>query len=99
MASAIIDFQRYHQVRITNQTFGIHKVTLLTSSDHVIVPKLAHDTNPGLAAVRLDDGNNASLTAFYASSDFQVNLDGGAAGGVVWFATRHSGRLNFMNEV
>src|SRR3990172_7825688 len=99
MAQAIVEFQLYHQVKITNQTFGIHKVKLLTSSDHVGVPALAHATNPGLSVGRLDDGNNGTLSAFYAASKFQVDLDGGTAGDSVWFVTRHSGRLNFAPEV
>jgi len=98
MAQAIVDFQLYHQVKVTNQTFGIHKVTLLTSSDHVGVPALANSANPGSSIGRLADGNNGTLSAFYAANAFQVDLDGGTAGDSVWFVTRHTGRLNYRPE-
>jgi len=99
MASAIIEFQAYHQVNVTNQTFGIHRVKILSPVDHIIVPRLANAGNPSSSIGRLDDGNNGALSAFYASSKFQVNLDGGTAGDTVWFCTRHAGRLNFAPEV
>lgn len=98
MAAALVNFQVYHQVKVTNQTFGIHKVTLLSSADHVIVPKLANDSNPSSSVGRLDDGNNGSLSAFYAHNAYQVDLDGGVAGDKLWFATRHVGRLNYRPE-
>jgi hypothetical protein len=98
MASAIIEFQVYHQVKVTNQTFGIHKAKLVSSADHVIVPALANSANPGSSIGRLNDGNNGSLSAFYASSRFQVDLDGGTPGESVWFVTRHAGRLNYAVE-
>jgi len=99
MAAAIVEFQLYHQVKVTNQTFGIHKVKLLTSSDHVGVPALANAANPNLSIGRLDDGNNGTLSTFYAANKFQVDLEGGTAGDSVWFVTRHVGRLNYRPEV
>jgi len=98
MASAIVEFQLYHQVKVTNQTFGIHKVKILTSSDHVGVPALANSANPGLSIGQINDGNNGSLSAFYAADSFQIDLEGGTAGDSVWFVTRHTGRLNYRPE-
>ena len=89
----------YHQVRVSNQTFGLHKVKLVSSSDHVIVPRLANTTDPDAAIAQLNDGNDATLSLFYAASPVQLGLDGGAAGDTVWFVTRHAGRLNYMPEV
>ena len=99
MASAEVQFQKYSQLKVTNQTFGIHKVKLVSSTDHVVVPSLANTTTPGSSVGRLNDGNNGTLSSFYAASRFQVDLDGGTAGDEIWFVTRHVGRLNYRTEV
>ena len=97
MAALIPTFQYFEHVKVGGNSFGIHKVILASASDTVTVPTLAH-TTPSNAVVELDDSNNDTGVAVAASDANTVTLIGGAAGGVVWFMTRHRGRINYVAE-
>jgi len=97
MAALIPTFQEFEHVKVGGNSFGIHKVILVSASDTLTVPTLAHAT-PANAVVELDDGNNDTGVAVSASGANTVTLIGGTAGGVVWFMTRHRGRINYVPE-
>jgi len=97
MAALVPIFQVFEDVKVNGNSFGIHKVVLQSASDTVTVPTLA-DTTPSNSVVELDDGNNDSGVAVAASGANTVTLIGGSAGGVVWFMTRHKGRINYTAE-
>lgn len=97
MASLIPTFQVFEHVKVDGATFGIHKVILASSSDTVTVPTLAH-TTPSNSVIELDDGNNDTGVTVAASNANTVTLIGGTAGGVVWFMSRHRGRIDYIPE-
>jgi hypothetical protein len=87
MATLLPTFQTFFDTKL-GTVIGIHRVTLLSSSDTVTVPALASST-AGAAVGELDDGNNDSGVTVTSSGLYSVTLTGGSAGGVVWFTTRH----------
>ena len=97
MAALLPVVQEFEHTNIDGNTFGIHKVILVSSSDTVTVPTLAHST-PSNSVIELDDGNNDTGVTVSASGANTVTLIGGSAGGVVWFMTRHRGRVDFIPE-
>ena len=97
MAALIPTFQIFEHVKVDGNSFGIHKVILASASDTVTVPTLAAATHAN-SVIELDDSNNDTGVAVSTSDANSVTLIGGAAGGVVWFMTRHRGRINYVAE-
>jgi hypothetical protein len=72
---------------------GIHRVTLLSSSDTVNVPKLANATSA--ASVKGLAMTGQTLPTIANSNAYTVTIASGAAGDVVWFVTIHQGQANY----
>ena len=97
MAAIQPNFQVYEDVKVQANVFGIHRVQLASSSDTVTVPTLA-STTPSNSVGELDDSNNDAGVTVSTSDANTVTLIGGTQGGIVWFLTRHRGRVNFFPE-
>ena len=100
MAKLFPDWQEYVELKGVSgvgrqEKLGIHRVTIVTTgSDDLVVP-VAEDV-----AVLSTDKETAD-PAFYFSGNNNtvVNIDGGTVGAEHLVVTRHSGMLNFKDEV
>jgi len=98
MAAIQPTLQVYENTKVQGNSFGIHRVVLASSSDTVTVGTLASNASPSSSVAELDDGNNDTGVTVSASGANTVTLIGGTAGGIVWFTTRHGGRVNSVPE-
>lgn len=77
-----------------NEQFGIHRLTLVTSSSDFVVVGSSVD------AALLHADRTTSDPTFYLSGNNNsiLNIDGGTVGQEIVAVTRHQGRINFTSS-
>lgn len=82
-----IDYQKYIQLP-SGEVVGIHKVTLLTSSDTIQVPDLADPSNAGRSVSQLRQAGDSSVTV--STSGANTITITGTAGQQAFIVSRHT---------